>query len=315
MVKGGVFGPKNGLTRLPTASRLAERVERFLERLVDHHHRGAGDVGALEAAPLHDRDPHRLQIVHRHRLVVVDVGRRLIGRRRVALEAGVVGVHLAIGREPGHRRDAGHAGQLAQAGHQAIEEGDARRPPSDRRAGQHHAEGRHVLAVEAGIDRHQLLKAAEEKAGADDEDDGERDFGHDQAAAHARARAARGGALPAFLERDRDHLLAQVQQRRHAEDQAGDDRHAEREQQHLPVERDVEGARNAVGVRGEQRAETAEADRHAQGAADQREQHAFGEKLPAAAGSGRRPAPIGSRTPSGATRRARGSGWRGWRRR
>ena len=59
--------------------------------------------------------------------------------------------------------------------------------------------------------------------GADDEDDGERDFGHDEPAAHARTRGA-GGRSAARLPSARcDHLLAQVQQRRHSEDEAGED--------------------------------------------------------------------------------------------
>ena len=64
----------------PLADRLelAEREEGLLERLVDQHDRRAGDVGWLEAAPLHDRDPHRLQVVERDGLVVVDVLGRLV---------------------------------------------------------------------------------------------------------------------------------------------------------------------------------------------------------------------------------------------
>ena len=85
---------------------------------------------------------------------------------------------------------------------------------------------------------------------------------------------------PPSLSEIEHHLLAQVQQRRHAEGEARDDRDGEGEQQHLPVERDLERSRDAVGVRGEHRAQAGEAQRRAERAADDGEQHALGQELP-----------------------------------
>jgi hypothetical protein len=79
-----------------------------------------------------------------------------------------------------------------------------------------------------------------------------------------------------------------VEERRHAEDQSRRHGDAECEREHAPVERDLERARNADRVAGEERAEAGVAERGAECAADERKQHTFGQKLtqqPEAAGA------------------------------
>ena len=143
-------GPGEDVDPLADRLELAEREEGLLERLVHQQHRRARDVGRLEAAPLHDRNPHRLQVVHRDGLVVVDVLGRLIGRRRVALEVGVVGVTLRFGGRPVIRATPVTPGTC-------LSRSPSRSKNATRCSGfgyggarQHHAEGEHPLAIEAG---------------------------------------------------------------------------------------------------------------------------------------------------------------------
>ena len=136
------------------------------------------------------------------------------------------------------------------------------------------------VAVESGIDLHQLLETAEQQPGADDEHDRERDFSRHQPVAHARPRRPGRRPLPAVLEGDAHDLLAQMQQGRHAEDEAGQNGNHRGEEDDPPVERDLNRARNAVGVGREQTAQPAESHRRADSTADQREHDAFGQELP-----------------------------------
>ena len=121
--------------------------------------------------------------------------------------------------------------------------------PGERRLRQDQPERRQARAIEAAVHERQRPEAAQQQPGADDEHHRERDFRHHQRVAGARARGADGRAGAAFVERAVHRLLAQVQQRREPEQEAGRERGDEREGEDPPVERDVRGPRHAVGIR------------------------------------------------------------------
>ena len=69
------------------------------------------------------------------------------------------------------------------------------------------------------------------------------------------------------------------ERRQQAEQQAGEDRHAEREGQHRAVDRDLPGARREAGGEGDQQIADEPADQEAERAAGDREQRALGQQL------------------------------------
>src|SRR5207237_2318630 len=83
-----------------------------------------------------------------------------------------------------------------------------------------------------------------------------------------------------YFQRDRDDLLAQVEERRHREYDAGEDRDHQREEQHFGIERNLGGARNAFRISGQHRTQSGETKRSASGAADEREKNPFSQELP-----------------------------------
>ena len=111
-------------------------------------------------------------------------------------------------------------------------------------------------AVEAAVHSHQLPEASEQQAGADDQDDRQRDFRHHQRVASPRAGSPGGRARPAFVQPAVDALLPQVQQRREAEHDACGDGDSQREDEDPPVERDLRRSRDAVRVRLQQGSQT-----------------------------------------------------------
>ena len=76
IVNGRRRGRTRASTRWPIASSLRKPKNVFASVSLTSTTGAAGDVGRLEAAPLHDRNAHRLQVVERDGLVVVDVLRR-----------------------------------------------------------------------------------------------------------------------------------------------------------------------------------------------------------------------------------------------
>ena len=99
--------------------------------------------------------------------------------------------------------------------------------------------------LEARIDVEEIDETAHQEAGADDERDGEGHLPDDQRAAHrppgstgrSRAVAERGG-----------KPRPRRQQGCQPEDQPSHDREQQREEEHVPVERHLAGARNRVGA-------------------------------------------------------------------
>ena len=165
IVNHGTVRTEPGLQALPNRALLLE--ERLRERLVDEDDRAARDIRRREIPPVDERDAHRLQVIAGHGLVVVDVLGRPFGRRGVAFEVRVVRVHLAHRREPGHRRDALHAGLLRQPAGQPVEEVHDALRRAIGRPGQHDPERDEAAPVEAGVDGHQVPEAPQQEARAD----------------------------------------------------------------------------------------------------------------------------------------------------
>ena len=67
------------------------------------------------------------------------------------------------------------------------------------RAGKREFEHKDAGGIEAGIDFEQVEKCADEQAGGDDENEGERNFGDEQRAADFLAGWSGTGALAAFF--------------------------------------------------------------------------------------------------------------------
>ena len=111
----------------PFADRALPFVERLRKRFVDHHHwsRRGRRIRRRKVAALHHRNPHRAQILLRHRLVIVHVLERTFGRGRVTLEVRVVRVDEAHGRKTRHSGRRLHPRDLPQLRGQPREEIDA----------------------------------------------------------------------------------------------------------------------------------------------------------------------------------------------
>jgi hypothetical protein len=137
---------------------------------------------------------------------------------------------------------------------------------------------------------HQIPEAPQEQPRADHEHHGERDFRHHQRAARAGARGPRARPRAAFLQAVAEARLAKVQQRSETEHDAGEERDAEGEDEHAPVERDLRGPRDAVRVRREQDPQPRDGKHDPDDAAEHCEGQPLGDELaqqPRAAGAKR----------------------------
>jgi hypothetical protein len=109
------------------------------------------------------------------------------------------------------------------------------------------------------------LEAAEQQAGAGEEQQSESHFSHNQALAQAAAAPGGSGAfLQCILKVDRARLPG----RREAKENAGENGHDDRESEHADVQRDLRGARNAVRTKREDQAQRAFRHKNTQRARD-----------------------------------------------
>ncbi len=218
---------------------------------------GVGAVPLLEHAPLEDADPHRREVAGSD---PGDVrGGPLAGRGlRPALHAERA-LPAAEERQRGRRlQDAGPGPELL---HDALDDRGALRVLPVGRLGQGHLGHHDAVGPEARVGLQHAQEAAEEEAGADQEDEGHRHLGDDQRVAHAVV-AGPDAAAPGLLER-----LVQPGRERtpggdEAERDSGHHGHHGGEGEDGRVDADLVGSRDVGGERGEQglQAEVGQAD-------------------------------------------------------
>ena len=260
----------------PAPDRAPARPEHPCHGLIHQDGGRARGVGLAETLTVHDRNPHRVEVIRCHLLVVVH--RRHVSRcLRQPLDEGAVGVHQPQRRQADHRGDLEDAGRRAQVVQQPPVVGQpigGCRIPRNRKA---HAKRDQARAIESRIDPREVGDGAQQQSRADDQRDSQGDLADDQAA--AQRMTSSGGALAAFFERGPRALGPQVEKRRDAEDDAGQQGHAEGEREDRPVDRDVARAGEAVGKCRDECADAGDRDAETEGAAGDGQQASFGDRL------------------------------------
>ena len=192
-------------------------------------------------------------------------------------------VSFALTRRRGGRPSIAAApvtpGTCGEAIEQAVVERDHLLLLRIRRARQVDRERDEARTVEAGVHARQVEHRPQQQPRADHERDRQGDLADDERSAEAMTAGAGRRALAALLERHRRDVRRQVQERREAEHGAGRERDGEREHQHPRVDREVARAREAVGKRGDQRAESRDGHGQAERGAGCREHAPFGHEL------------------------------------
>jgi hypothetical protein len=132
----------------------------------------SGDVVVIEEAAADERDAHGFDVAGGDG--VAECGSLLGGG--FALELHAVNVAVSAERELGAEAGGDDSGELADAVECVREEADAGGVGIETASRGLDLHGEDVGGVEAGVDGEEMLHAAEKKAGADEEDCGERDF-------------------------------------------------------------------------------------------------------------------------------------------
>ena len=247
-------------------------------------------VEAREIAPLEHRNPHRLEVAGRER-----VHERLLifaVRRLVTLDP-----HAAVPFIPRQDRDRRGRGcrdawRRAQPLEQLLVEGAGPRlvVAAERRRD---LERDQVVHRDAGFGALQVLQAAHEEAGAEQQQEAERDLcGDEPLAEEERAAGARHRA-GGVLQRDPRIGAARAECREQTEDHAGRDRERHRERENPQIRCRIDEQRLTLGRhQREERLGQRNRQPHAERAAGNREHEAFGQELPnqlAAASAERQP--------------------------
>ena len=133
--------------------------------------------------------------------------------------------------------------------------------------------------LEAHLHFEHADEAADQEAGADQQDAGECDLRHDQRVADEGPFAAPGGSAARVLERAGHARPRRLQRRRQAEDDAGDQRDADGEHERGPVSAHVAQQRDADRIELGQQARAGDREREAEDGAARREDEAFREHL------------------------------------
>ena len=149
-----------------------------------------------------------------------------------------------------------------------------------------------MSGVEAGVDAGQLDEAAEQQAGPDEQHDGERRLGHDQARAKPVAAGRTAPAATAVANALHEPLAGGLERRSGAEHQAGDDGEGEREERDREVDADRVETRDVGRPRPDQQLRAPVRHDQSERAACDTEHHRLGQQLPhepTPAGADRRP--------------------------
>ena len=267
---------------------------KYLSRgaLGDHHDsRRALLVVVGEVAAPFQRNPDRAEVVRRRH---AGLDRRLLARGERRPPGNRKGQDDA-GAAEGQRQHAGrrlHPRDRSQPRQQLVEEGDLPLVLFVACVGQRHLEGERLLGVEPGVDGGELREAADQEPGAGEQHHRERHLGHDQRAAHPRPAAIGDRATPGLLQRSGQAGRRRLERGHHPEDEAGHDRQAERERDHVAVDPHVVQPRNTGRLEPDQHVDAPDRQQQPETAADDAEDDAFGEELAdeAAAGGAERAA-------------------------
>ena len=145
--------------------------------------------------------------------------------------------------------------------------------------GQRDAERQLPIGAKARIDALNRHERAHEQGRADEQHDAQRDLHDDQRRAHPIADRRRHRPRRR-LQRSAGFRSPQLGQRRQREQQTPQHRHAEREREDGEIDPRRAEPRQRFGTQREQHAQAGVSDDQAGGGAEQREDQAFGERLP-----------------------------------
>ena len=200
----------------------------------------------------------------------------------------VPGAPLAKRHRVGDRRGV-HAGQRLQTFEHRQVELPLRVDVGIPREVAENLRRQHAVRSIPGLDTLQAVEAGQQQAGADQQHHRDRHLRHDQRALDSLAAAGVAGLAAALLQRV-DEIDPAAERRQRAEQHSGQDRNAEREDQHDRIQRDLARARRKPADERGQHVDGQPRDADADGAADHGEQRALGQQLPhqaAAAGAER----------------------------
>ena len=151
------------------------------------------------------------------------------------------------------------------------------------------AEGQHARRIEARLESREAGEAPRQQAGAHQEDQGQGDLHRHEQAARGQTPApavAGHGSGAALLEGRREIVPRRVERGRHAEEQPGHERNAQREEQDARIEHDRREAEQKGRVadsdrpfEARQRFDAPEREEDARDAAGQGKHEAFGQEL------------------------------------
>ncbi len=268
------------------SERILAREESAHHRLVDHGDgRGSVAVGFPKGSSAAHGDLGSAEEVGRHAPVVRD--RLLVGRPgRPPLDPKV-----AVHARPAHGKAVGRpggrdSGQRLQAPERFPAECALGLGGAVARRGQRDLEGRRSFQRKSGIDALEGRHGAEHQAGADEQDERERDLGDDEQIAQ-----------PSAVRRPRAAAVHGAGQRRRvgpgggdrgaeSEEDAGRDRDGEREDQDAAVDRDRCRLGEAQRKNPDEQVEAPRRERHSQQSSRAREQDALGQQLTEDASAG-----------------------------
>ena len=150
------------------------------------------------SAPAQRQDARGLEKARRDRDLAHDAGVMGTFGRRLAFKQERAVPHSG-GRERAGRAGGFHAGQRGQFGNKLLEQAHSNLFVGKLRLRQFDAKGQSVRDVRANVGPFEIHEAAHHESGADEEDEGECNFGHDESVAHALAAAIAGSSAATFL--------------------------------------------------------------------------------------------------------------------
>jgi hypothetical protein len=137
----------------------------------------------------------------------------------------------------------------------------------------------HARGLEAGLDRQHPGEASQEESRADHQHEGKRDLGRDEPGEEALLTRARAFSAVAAGEVVEEPRIGEVGRGSEAEEEAGDEGDAEREQEHAPVASHLLQPGKTRGHEPQERAGQGRGEQQGEPAPEDREQRALGEGL------------------------------------
>ena len=137
--------------------------------------------------------------------------------------------------------------------------------------------GEDTAWFESRLDLLQPGEAREQQPDGDQQHERERDFGDEQAGSQTAAGSDRSASR--FLQRFLHVHTRRLPRGQQADRQSGDERHGQREAERQRIDPDLDRARNEIGAKGDQRGKRPLRQQQAHRAAEDGEEHAFGDEL------------------------------------